>query len=266
MRNQGHDPIEHLIIDGDSTDGTQDLLRAAEETYEMSWTSEPDEGQADAVNKGFTEATGDIIGWLNSDDAYLFEDTLDTVVEAFGENPRSDVVYGNAIHINSDNRVIDAKQVRDFSYEKLLDGCFLIQPSVFFRRHVIEEERLRLDIEHALDYEYWLRLSKQYQFLHIDEFLSADRLHQDRKTLAGSDLQEAQSERIRREYGWEGDGKWGDISVSDRLFSGIPRRLAATRALFQLRSREDWALELTWDGWAPLLHRQLFPSHPSTYV
>lgn len=255
VKNQDYADVDHVVFDAGSSDGSRKVLAKYEDCYGLSWTSEPDEGHWHAVNKGFDQAGGDVVGWLNSDDAYLHTNTVSKVVEAFEENEDADVVYGNAIEIDKENRVLAAKEVRDFSYRRLLRGCFLIQPAVFFRRHVVEAEKLRPGLEYALDYEYWLRLAQKFEFRRLDDFLAADRVHDARKSTAGADIQREQSEVIRREYGYDGDREWGDIPWADRLWSGIPRSVRAARALLKLRARNDEAFNVCWGRFPTTLLR-----------
>src|SRR3989338_5413748 len=86
VREQDYPNLEHIVIDGASTDGTVDVLRRYEGTYNMRWISEPDRGHADALCKGFRQATGDILAWLNSDDVY-FPGAVTTAVETFRRHP-----------------------------------------------------------------------------------------------------------------------------------------------------------------------------------
>ena len=96
--------LEYLVMDGGSTDNSVEILKKYEEF--LTWKSERDKGQTDAVNKGLRLASGDIIGWLNSDDIY-YEDAVKKVLKVFEENPEINVVYGNANHIREDDSVID---------------------------------------------------------------------------------------------------------------------------------------------------------------
>ena len=98
------DNLEYLVMDGGSTDNSVEILKKYEEF--LTWKSERDKGQTDAVNKGLRLASGDIIGWLNSDDIY-YEDAVKKVLKVFEENPEINVVYGNANHIREDDSVIE---------------------------------------------------------------------------------------------------------------------------------------------------------------
>ncbi len=128
--------LEYLVMDGGSTDNSVEILKKYEEF--LTWKSERDKGQTDAVNKGLRLASGDIIGWLNSDDIY-YEDAVKKVLKVFEENPEINVVYGNANHIREDDSVIEPYYTEDFNYERLKEICFICQPSVFFRKKISEQ-------------------------------------------------------------------------------------------------------------------------------
>jgi glycosyltransferase involved in cell wall biosynthesis len=101
---QTYPHIEHIVMDGGSTDGTAELLAAAGPA--VHWRSEPDSGQAHAINKAFSESRGEIIGWINSDDAYVDCRVIEDVVSYFERHPRVDVVYGHAAQVAADGAII----------------------------------------------------------------------------------------------------------------------------------------------------------------
>ena len=97
-------PLEHIVFDGGSTDGTLDILKKYD--GQLRWVSEPDKGQSDAVNKGIRTATGDVIGWLNSDDIY-YPGAVKLAAEFLAAHPEFDAVYGMADYIAADDGIID---------------------------------------------------------------------------------------------------------------------------------------------------------------
>ena len=135
---QGEFQLEHLVIDGQSTDGSVDLLKSITDPR-VQWTSEPDSGQSDAINRGLRQASGDIIGWLNSDDLYL-PGALAEIVAAFS-NPAVQWVIGRYQIIDEAGKPIRSAIARykqqsldRYSYSKLLRENFIAQPAVFWRR------------------------------------------------------------------------------------------------------------------------------------
>ncbi len=174
---------EYFVVDGGSTDETVEILRRYDDR--VGWVSESDRGQAHAVNKGIAVTSGDIIGWLNSDDVYA-PGALAAARNAFEANPEADVVFGRADHINADGKVVGAYPVEPVSLDRLRETCTFCQPAVFFRRGVTERWGL-LDesLQFCMDYEYWIRLiAGGARFHFLDTVLACSRVHEDTKTLA----------------------------------------------------------------------------------
>jgi glycosyltransferase involved in cell wall biosynthesis len=175
-------PFEYVVCDGGSTDETPDVL--ARYRDRLTAVVEPDEGQADAVNKGIRLTSGDVIGWLNSDDVYA-PGALARISAEFGARADVDVVYGDAHLLDAEDRVLGRYYTEPWSPTRLVERCILCQPAVFFRRRVVERFGL-LDtrLQYALDYEYWLRLAAGgATFAYVPVILAGSRLHPAAKTV-----------------------------------------------------------------------------------
>jgi len=182
VANQTGAAIEHVIFDGGSTDNTIEILKRF--SSQVRWVSEKDNGQADAVNKGLLKTNGDIIGWLNSDDIY-YEGTIACIADYLRKNPEIDAVYGMADYIDLEDRVIGAYPTEPWNFERLTENCFICQPALFLRRHVVEQHGL-LDpsLYYCMDYEYWLRLGKEgVRFTYFPQKLAGSRLYAGNKTM-----------------------------------------------------------------------------------
>lgn len=177
---QGGD-VEHIVMDGGSTDGTIAILERWRDR--ISFSSGRDGGQTAAINVGIARARGEVLAYLNSDDVY-YDGAVAAAVEVFERDPSADVVYGDAVHIDADDRVTGSYPVEDWSLERLKLVCFLCQPAVFFRRRVIERfGPFDAGLHYCMDYEYWLRLGMRgARFVHIPARLAASRVHAATKT------------------------------------------------------------------------------------
>lgn len=199
VRNQTGVDVEHIVIDGRSNDGTREILEEYDSKYDLKWVSEPDEGQSDAVNKGFELASGDIIGWLNSDDVYLTPDVLSSVRDRFASSDPPDIIYGDIAELDEQSIVRRLSSRPEFESSRLIKGCYIPQPSTFMHAEVVADERLRSDLNYCMDYEFWLRLRDKYDIRHADAFYSGFRRYPGQK----SQTAQARKEEIEmlREYG-----------------------------------------------------------------
>src|SRR5579862_3094597 len=102
--------VEHIIVDGASTDGTADIVRPHPG---LRWVSEPDRGQSDAINKGFRLAAGELVGWLNADDYYL-PGSLAAIAEAGRQHPEADIIYGDCVFVDGEGRLLRSKVEHSF--------------------------------------------------------------------------------------------------------------------------------------------------------
>lgn len=175
--------VEHVILDGGSDDGTVRLLEEYERRadYDVVWRSEPDDGQSAAINEGFSRASGDIVGWLNSDDVYFDTGVFERVAAHF-ERTGADVIYGDLAYVDQHSRVTEIDVRPEFDRSKLAYRIVLGQPATFFRSHVLDDQRLDTSLNFCMDYEFWIRLSGAYEVRHVDDVLAGFRRHEAQKT------------------------------------------------------------------------------------
>ena len=188
---QGVPDLEYIVLDGGSTDGTPEILERYSDRLAY-WCSERDRGQVDALNKGFARATGDIVGFINSDDV-LLPGALRTVLDAFTRQPDLDLVYGGVEWMNGDGQgagfhageISDLADVLDV-YDVWWRERQWVQPEVFYRRTLKErvgafDERYNL----AFDYDFWVRcFLAGARVARLPERLVRFRLHSGQKSAA----------------------------------------------------------------------------------
>lgn len=173
--------IEHIVTDAGSTDETLDVLKR---DPHIRWTSEPDAGMSDGINKGFLQATGDWVMWLNCDD-YLLPGALEKVADFIRKHPDADIVHGDCIYVKEDKTPIRRKYDTAIDeWDLLFVGCCIPSTSTFYRRGIIEAGHL-LDVgyRNCMDWEYYLRLMRLgYRFTYIPEVIAHFRWYEESTT------------------------------------------------------------------------------------
>lgn len=226
--------IEHWVMDGDSNDHTIDILRNASAipAYQhVKWNSEPDGGQSAALNKGFRLATGEIIGWLNTDDRYR-PGAFETVVEAFARHPDIDVLYGDYTLMDEAGSVLKIRREIEFNrfilnYHRVL---YIPTTSTFFRRRVFAENNwLNEDLHYAMDADFFMRLATAgYRFQHIPALLADFRLHPASKSCAQTKQMMQERRQVIQAHSLITQ-RWRSPTVRRLAFAGMRTAAAAMR-------------------------------------
>ena len=181
---QNYPNLEYILIDGNSTDNTIDIIKKYEDKIDY-WVSEPDNGQSHAINKGLKQAKGDILAYINSDDVYT-EGAFFKVAKFFQENPEIGIVYGDIQLIDQNSKIIGTR--REIEFDLLMAhligfGIIIPQPATFWRKEVTEKIGLFDENNHfTMDQDYWYRASKHFKIKHLPEVLAQFRIHETSKT------------------------------------------------------------------------------------
>jgi glycosyltransferase involved in cell wall biosynthesis len=222
VKNQDYPNIEHIVVDGGSSDNTLRILKKYDGQYNLRWISESDRGQSDAVNKGFRMAKGQIIGWLNADDVYFAKDAFSYIVRLFKANPMIGVIYGDNACINENNLVLKVRHLPNFNYNRLHRIDYISEPSTFIRKSVIEKHELDVNIDLPMDYEYWLRLvHSNIKFKHVGKIISAERIQPAMKTRSRWEEMKRETRKVQKMYGQDLGNKFNALKVSDSLLMAL---------------------------------------------
>lgn len=182
---QDYPNLEYIVIDGGSTDNSQEIISNYEDKLDY-WVSEPDLGQTDAINKGLTKSTGDIINWINSDDI-LLPGALMEVAKAFMFNENVALVHGGVILFDDKGKYEIDFGYQDLNVERYLSGMAFPQPAGFFAKSVIEKVGfLDRNLHYGMDYDLYARLSLTGHSTRIDHIIAKYRLHDSSKSIAKS--------------------------------------------------------------------------------
>ncbi len=234
VREQTYRDLEHVVVDGGSTDGTVEILRRSQG---IRWISEPDNGLADAMNKGIAMASGEWIGWLNSDDYYL-PGALQAVADAAGSNPDAHWLTGRCRIIDGDDREIRTAitayknwLLRHYSFPLYLTQNFISCPSTFVRKDAYEvagalDSRYRI----SMDYDVFLRIASRWDPVVLDRELAVFRMTEGTLSMDGFEQQFAEhAEQARRH------GAGHPVAVAANLV--ISRAIVLTYRLMRARRR-----------------------------
>jgi len=170
IREQTYKNIEHIVIDGGSTDGSLELLKSSKGVI---YLSEPDQGLYDAMNKGLRKCSGDVIGFLNADDVFFNKNTIASIVSEFKNNKSIDGVFGNLLYINQDNTVTRRWRPGEFKQGSFALGWHPPHPTVYVKSHLYHNKSYRLDLPVCADFEMMLQLFEKQasHWKYIDSIL-----------------------------------------------------------------------------------------------
>lgn len=239
IRSQRYEPLEHIVIDGGSTDGTVAILQREQEAGRLSFVSEPDDGLTDAFNKGLSKATADVIAWLNADDLYR-PGALAAVGAAMSGVPDAEWAVGRCSIIGEDGqesrRLVTAYKsflLRRFSFGLYLTNNFVSSPATFVRRAALEKVGgLDPRFKYSADYDLWLRLAQRGDPLYVDADVAAFRMGEGSLSITGFEQQFKEHAQNARE---NGDGHRFAVAINGLLSRAIVLVYRLIRASRRLR-------------------------------
>ena len=206
---------EHIVIDGASDDGTVELLEGREDPH-LTWISEPDGGQTEAVNKGLRRAQGELLAWVNADDAYIPE-AVERALDHLRRNPLAGAIFGGVNYVDEHGEVFRTLIPPRFSWRRYLYlGTWVTTPTIVFRRELLAQApTLNEGYADAADYDFYLRLLRGVRVDLIEEPLINFRYHPASKSESDVWTQLDEAREIRRGWarnpaqiavmeGWEG--------------------------------------------------------------
>jgi glycosyltransferase involved in cell wall biosynthesis len=175
---QGYPNVEYIIIDGGSTDNTVEVIKKYEQ-YIAYWVSEPDQGQSNALNKGFIRATGQLIGWQNSDD-YYHPQAFIKAAKAALELPDKDIIYGSTDYVDIGGTFLRGSNASSFDFQEMLPWVNMCNQSMFFKNKIFKENNfIDESWQHCMDYEFFWRLAlKGYKFHFLPDISAGFRQHE----------------------------------------------------------------------------------------
>lgn len=198
---QDYSDLEHIIVDGNSRDGTVNIIKEYEKDPRLIWISEPDEGIADAMNKGCAIASGEIIAHLNADDYYSHAKVISRVIDCFKHSPEILWLTGGFDFVDSVGQLLKTIRVRRYSFRRLVRGNIILHPSTFIRKAAFDEVGgFDPSLKYCMDYDLFMRLGEIASPYLLDEQLSCFRSHTGSRTIAESEKSYAEEFKVRKKY------------------------------------------------------------------
>jgi glycosyltransferase involved in cell wall biosynthesis len=233
LAQRGDVALDYRVVDGGSTDGTVEILRSYGDAF--AWSSEPDGGQVDAINKGLARATGEVVGWLNSDDV-LLPGALAKVAAAFAAHPTVEWVHGRCQIIDSHDREVRQwisaykhYRCKTHTFENFLTEDYVSQMTTFWRRSVQDEiGLLSTTLRYAFDHDFFLRLARRGDPVYIEDPIACFRWYETSKSGEGYAVQMRETAELA---GVHGGTAWTQARARAKMFAvvNIYRAMGALR-------------------------------------
>ena len=249
---QGYPNLEYFIEDGGSTDGTVEIIRKYERQL-SGWTSEPDNGMYDALNRGFARSTGEIMGWLNASDK-LHTNGLFVVGSVFSALPGVEWITGRATNFNEEGMTIAVHQVRRWSRYRFLAGAnrYIQQESTYWRRSLWERAGSHVDASRrgGSDFELWVRFFRSARLYSVNALIGGYRIHSDSMSLEDMELwHRVHDQIVERELNVISWGRWLKLF---RRISASAQRIPVIRKVWRLLVMKS-LIRLPAPDWPPVI-------------
>lgn len=239
---QDYRPIQILVMDGGSKDSTVDVLRSFGDVEELFWLSEPDGGVAEAVNKGFARAEGEIIGIQSSDDMYL-PGAISTMVDAFRTRPNHGLLYADMETVDAGGNFVFRTQIRPFRLKEFLNKhTWIPQSSAFFRREMLDVCGGWDDRYFSADTELWMRMVFRTEVEKLEACLSKRREHDEQRNHQAAVIADAYRRMVRESP---------DIAASAKDLRGAAKAGTHIHAIRYNASGSHW--KATYHLWNALI-------------
>jgi len=197
---QFYKPLEYIIVDGGSTDGTLDIIRKYEDRIDY-WICEPDKGISDAMNKGILLSTGDLIAHLHADDYYTDPSVISSVCSEYLRHPDALWLTGGIEIVDGNGKILQEIPVRKYSYRKLIRGNFILHPATFVTRRAFEKAgHFNEEYRYAMDYDLWIRIGGIADPVTLDLQVACFRAHPESRSIIRSDKAYLESWMIRKKH------------------------------------------------------------------
>ncbi|MDB4208816.1 glycosyltransferase [Amylibacter sp.] len=200
ITNQDYPDIEYIVVDGNSTDATMDIIKKYAKYIKLI-ISEKDEGQTDALIKGIKVSSGEYICWLNYDDLFYNKSTISNLVNTITSNPGYELYYGDDILIDKNGRKFTTRKFDNMSFNKILNIKSISQPSSIFSKKAFDLYGLNKELEYSMDLDFFLKIFKNDKTFYTNSILSKNRIHDSRKMEAFYLEALKESSKVRNKHG-----------------------------------------------------------------
>ena len=229
---QTYPNLEHVFVDGGSTDGTVDLIREYAKNHRVTWVSEPDDGPAPATVKGIKMASGEIVGMLPSDDT-MYPWSAATGADYLVKHPKVDLVHGDIVTIDPSGENVDIRLHKPFNRNFMLRTQCMPSMGTFFRKHILEDTAGAEEAMSIGDFGFWMAMSEKHEIRNVSEVMAMFRKRSDSFTGAAGNQALVQSKinEVRSKYANPQSRFFRAMQFWDRVYGAFYRRLLLTKLI-----------------------------------